>query len=322
MSRSTKTWVLALVCTAAIGSTAAVLARFQSQHRLGKPGLRLVDVPLLNEKGSPATSNSIALPERILDFDSKLWPVTEEELKALPRDTTYGRRIYTAKDGYQVQVSGVLMGTDRTSIHKPEFCLPSQGFQLGHRSQRFITIDRPHRYALPITRIDGVRDIRQADGRTVRQGAVYVYWFVSENRLSNDHFQRMWWLALDLVRTGELQRWAYLSVLGPCAPGDEDRTYARLEAMIQAMVPEFQLTTGPEASSAGGPMGFLPRGDGNLPPMAEAGGSLREVGNEDARLSGRDSPFATRHSAMAIRHSPFPVRLASARGANRDVEVR
>lgn len=297
MSAPRKVGVLALLCVAAIASTAVVLARFQSHRHLGKPGLRLVDVPLANEKGAPVTSNSIALPERVLDFDSKLWPVTEEELKALPRDTTYGRRVYTGKDGYQVQVSGVLMGTDRTSIHKPEFCLPAQGFQIGHRSQRFITIDRPHRYALPITRIDGVRSVRQPDGQTVRQGAVYVYWFVSENRLSNDHFQRMWWLALDLVRTGELQRWAYLSVLGPCAPGDEDRTYARLEAMIQAMVPEFQLTTGPSASPAGAPVGFIPPEGMAVPSVFE---SLKVAS------SGEGGPR---------------IRWADAR-ANRDVEVR
>jgi len=238
-------WVVGVACAALMAGAAGLLARFQSHHRLGKPGLVLVDLPLSNEKGEQVTTNSIGLPERVLEYGSKVWPVTAEELRALPRDTTYGRRLYAAPDGFQVQVSGVLMGTDRTSIHKPEYCLPSQGFQIQRRSQRTVVIDRPHRYGLPVTRLDGVREIRQPDGKTVRQGAVYVYWFVSENRLSNDHMQRMWWLALDLVRTGELQRWAYLSVLAGCAPGDEERAYARLETLIRQMVPEFQTTTGP-----------------------------------------------------------------------------
>ncbi|MEI2685814.1 MAG: hypothetical protein V9G14_05675, partial [Cypionkella sp.] len=96
---------------------------------------------------------------------------------------------------------------------------------------------------------DAVREVRQNNGEVVRHGAVYVYWFVSENRLSNDHIQRMSWLALDLVRTGELQRWAYIGCLAACHPGQEEATYRRLERLIQAIVPEFQTTAGPALSS-------------------------------------------------------------------------
>ncbi len=82
------------------------------------------------------------------------------------------------------------------------------------------------------------------NGTRTTQGAVYVYWFVSGTRLSNDHFQRMWWLATDLIRTGELQRWAYLGVLGACVPGQEDAAFQRLSEFIREIVPEFQTTTG------------------------------------------------------------------------------
>ena len=173
----------------------------------------------------------------------------------LPKDTTFGRRLYAAADGFQVQASGVMMGTDRTSIHKPEFCLPAQGFQIHRRTQSRLVIDRPHRYELPITRIDGSREVRRPDGKVIRQGAVYVYWFVSGNRLSNDHLERMWLLALDLVKTGELQRWSYMSLLGACPPGEEDRAFARLESLIRALVPEFQTATGPALGAEGAASG-------------------------------------------------------------------
>jgi len=219
-------------------------------HRLGKPGLRVVDVPLPGEDGKPATTNSVFLPERILDFQSSVQAVTKMELDWLPRDTTFGRRIYSAPDGFQSQVTCVLMGTDRTSIHKPEFCLPSQGFRILRSLRTEIAIEQPHRYSLPIMRLDAVREGRLESGQMARIGAVYVYWFVSENRLSNDHLQRMSWLALDLIRTGELQRWAYTGCLAVCPPGAEDAAYLRLEKLIQAIVPEIQLTTGPETSAA------------------------------------------------------------------------
>ncbi len=227
-----------------IAVAAATLLHFRSDQHLGSPGLRLTDLRLQDEQGTFVTTNSIFLPERVLDYGSELQAVQQVELKVLPPDTTFGRRLYqAASDGYQVQVSAVMMGTDRTSIHNPEFCLPSQGFQILARSDRRIVIEKPHRYELPVMRLDAAREVPDGKGGRVRQGAVYVYWFVSGSRLSNDHAQRMWWLALDLVRQGELGRWAYIGVLGACVPGQEDLAYARLESLIRQTVPEFQLTT-------------------------------------------------------------------------------
>jgi hypothetical protein len=47
--------------------------------------------------------------------------------------------------------------------------------------------------------------------------------------------------ALHLLRTGVLQRWAYVSYFSACEPGQEDATFARMEKLIAASVPEFQL---------------------------------------------------------------------------------
>lgn len=247
---STKSRTIAALCAVLIAGAALVLTRFRSHHRLGTPGLKLCEVALSDEKGKPATTNSLFLPEKILDYSSQLLPVTREELDWLPRDTTYGRRFYRAnRDGFLVQVSGVLMGTDRTSIHKPEYCLPAQGFHISRRTRQTLTIEKPVRYELPITRLDATREVQLENGTRTTQGAVYVYWFVSGSRLSNDHFQRMWWLASDLLRTGELQRWAYIGVLGVCAPGQQDQAFQRLEEMIREMVPEFQTTTAPAATA-------------------------------------------------------------------------
>ena len=41
--------------------------------------------------------------------------------------------------------------------------------------------------------------------------------------------------------TGVLQRWAYISYFTVCAPGEEDATFERMEKLIAASVPEYQL---------------------------------------------------------------------------------
>ena len=45
---------------------------------------------------------------------------------------------------------------------------------------------------------------------------LYVYWFVADNQLTPYHGERMWWMARDLIRTGVLQRWAYVSYFTAC----------------------------------------------------------------------------------------------------------
>jgi hypothetical protein len=81
-------------------------------------------------------------------------------------------------------------------------------------------------------------------GDQVEQRAVYVYWFVADGEVTASHNQRMWSMARHLLTRGELQRWAYISCLAYCLPGQEDDTYARMEELLKAAVPQFQLATG------------------------------------------------------------------------------
>ncbi len=281
--------IVGAVCLILMGGAAVVLHRLQHVQHLGRPGIRVVEVGVKDEKGDPASTNSLFLPEKVLDYRSTVEPITRVELDWLPQDTTFGRRRYqSGTDDFQVYVSGVLMGSDRTSIHKPEYCLPSQGFRILRRTQGYVRIHRPHPYDLPVTRIDALKQIRLPEGRVQEVGAVYVYWFVSESRLSNDHFERMWWLAVDLLRTGELQRWAYIGCLGLCAPGQQDAAFARVKSWVQAAVPEFQLTTGPVVAAS------------SPSPAAQADRS-REAGTAEGRLATSDPSPESPPEAVTLR---------------------
>jgi len=60
--------------------------------------------------------------------------------------------------------------------------------------------------------------------------------------------ERMWSMAKHLLKTGVLQRWAYVSCFAVCPPGSEEATFERMRQFIAASVPEFQLTPKPEAA--------------------------------------------------------------------------
>ena len=76
-------------------------------------------------------------------------PISEAEKTMLPGDTRIEKRLYTAPDGTWFLVSAVIGGKHKGSIHRPELCLPSQGFlmtdprttEAGGFVWRLITLD-------------------------------------------------------------------------------------------------------------------------------------------------------------------------------------
>jgi hypothetical protein len=165
----------------------------------------------------------------------------------LPRDTTYAQRRYTDTNGFGMLVNVVLMGADRTSIHKPEYCLKGSGWGDLEGETTSVRIEAPHAYDLPLMQLYSSKDVRLESGETIRVRGIYVYWFVADGELTATHGQRMWWMARDMLRTGVLQRWAYVSTFSVCMPGEEEATLSRMKSMIAAMVPQIQLATGPLA---------------------------------------------------------------------------
>lgn len=244
-------WLLLGLVLLLMSGSAALLLHLQSRQRLGEPGLKVTQEPIFDPDGKVAGTNSVFLPERVLEYSSQPEPVTPLELGWLPKDTIYGRRRYQAPDGFEMLVGVVLMGADRTSIHKPQYCLSGQGWSIDS-SESGITslrIEQPHAYDLPLMKLITTAFRDTPDGQKVRLRGIYVYWFVADGELTADHFQRMWWMARDLVCTGTLQRWAYVSCFSFCLPGQEETTFERMKHFIAAAVPQFQLTSGKGVSA-------------------------------------------------------------------------
>ena len=243
MNRQSK--VAFAVALALIASTAVALSRLQALQRLGTPGVKLIEHAVYREDGQTIGTNAVALPERVLNFESREHPIAKVVWNWLPKDTTYAQRFYQAPDGFSTMANVVLMGTDRTSIHDPKYCLAGQGFQTLKEEFDSVPIQEPHAYSLPVFKWTVQREATTPEGVKVPQSALYVFWFVADEQLTANHKERMWWMARDLITRGVLQRWAYVSCFSACAPGQEEATYARMREWIAAAVPQFQLAAGP-----------------------------------------------------------------------------
>jgi hypothetical protein len=236
--------ILFVVALAMIAATMMYLAGIRGSQRLGEPGVKVGEVPLYGANGAMIADHSVLLPDAVLGTQSKAEPITDAELTGLPRDTTFGRRRYLLGDDFKPLVTVVLMGTDRTSIHQPQYCLVGQGWTIDKTELVPIHIEKPYPYDLPAIKLTtsiSVADVYQIN--PIKRG-IYVYWFVSGDKIAADQGTRLWSIAKTMVEKRELERWAYISYFTPCLPGQEEATFARLERFIRASVPAFQVVAG------------------------------------------------------------------------------
>ncbi len=237
-------WIVLVAALALMASAAGLLKRAQANQHLGQPAVKASPIA-----GSPRLR--VELPREVPGYTSEWIEPDKLTLETLPQDTSFGTRRYVAADGFFTQVSVVLMGRDRTSIHKTEYCMQGMGWHIDRALSGPVKIhmDRPCPYDLPAMKYITSREMEMNGERRQVQG-IYVAWFVADNdEFTADHWQRMWWLARDLLKTGVLQRWALVSYFTVCMPGQEEATFERMKNLITTTAPEFLLVPRPKGTA-------------------------------------------------------------------------
>ena len=212
--------------------------QLQTRQTLGRPGVLAEP-----QAGSPRWR--IPLPEQVAGMTSQEVPAAEVELSALPADTSIGKRLYTATNGAPLLLQVVLMGRDRTSIHQPQYCLTGQGWLIEQTEEVRLPVAGPQPHKIPALKLTASKVFTTESGQRVPVRAIYVYWFVADGALTAHRSQRLRWMAEELLKTGTLQRWAYVACFAQCAPGEEDKAFARVKEFVAEAVPEFQRSPAP-----------------------------------------------------------------------------
>src|SRR5437773_62736 len=139
-----------------MAAAAVLLVELRAHPRLGRPGIKAESIP-----GSVVMK--IDLPEHVLDFNSTNLPESDVELGYFPKDTSYARRGYWKENSPGITATVLMMGGDRTSIHRPDYCLPGQGWNVDQKTIVTIPITGAG-YNLPVTKWIASRAIRAPDG--------------------------------------------------------------------------------------------------------------------------------------------------------------
>lgn len=124
--------------------------------------------------------------------------VSEGELKILPKDTRISKKMYESRSGAQFLASFVVGGVSRASIHRPELCLPSQGYVMSN--PRNFDVDGRPWHVIDIVR-PGAHSAMEA----------YTF-FNQEGFRTASHTRRIWRDVIDRSVLNRVDRWVMLTV--------------------------------------------------------------------------------------------------------------
>ena len=199
-------------------------------------------------KASPA-GISVKLPIWVDNWLGEDAEVSQKELDVLAEDTQFARKTYTSPAGDKIFVSIVLSGEDMSgSIHRPERCLPAQGWTLRDSSARNISLGASE--WLPATCLSNARIIQTKGNRHLTIQNLTYYWFVGYEQITPSHFVRTLIDVHDRIFHGYNQRWAYVTVAATVTQGiarperSEAETAAMIENFIVKLMPKLQQPNG------------------------------------------------------------------------------
>ncbi len=198
----------------------------------------------------PETGIQMNLPSTVGDFAGIPQEVSEAERIVLPDDTEFQKMLYSDAQGDSVNAQIVLAGAERRSIHRPELCLPGQGWTI--KSTETLRIDLPSGSKLPVTMLRISRPI-EVDGKTAELDSIYLYWFVGKDTVTASHLVRVLKTNLDVLLTNTNHRWAYViassTILDRFKPNgkNEAETLEMLEDFIQKIAPDIMKSEAPKA---------------------------------------------------------------------------
>ena len=167
------------------------------------------------------------------------------ERTQLPPDTEFAKMTYSTPAGMSVQVSIVLSGSEHRSIHRPQQCLPAQGFVIEGVDTVPVSVragrDLNVRVLTLARRLPGLSG-QEATG----QRTVFAYWFAAPGHETDSHLQRLGWMAIDRVLAGRNLRWADVAAATGLAPGEpREEAIARVVDFVAQLYPHIAVDEAP-----------------------------------------------------------------------------
>lgn len=192
------------------------------------------------------------LPHKISGYWGFPLDPTAAEKNGLPSDTEFARKMYESPEGDQIMCSIVLSGANKRSIHRPEACLPGQGWTI--RSGEILPIDFPDGQKLEVMNLTLSKPFELPNGVKKNLYSYYFYWFVGHDRMTPEHKARIFYTSWDRVFKQENHRWAYCIIHSKVTQGwglperDAAQTLEMMKNFTRDIAPTFLKSLAPRSN--------------------------------------------------------------------------
>jgi len=157
------------------------------------------------------------IPKKLGSWETHKLTETKEERATLAPDTQFSKAACVGSTSYfdtipnVAHVSIVLSGFDlANSIHRPERCMPAQGHEI-YQSEKLV-VDVKGDRQVPVRRLLSVQTTEdETTGLVSKNNTVTYYFFVGNQRITENHTRRTLFDIQDRLMKGEAQGWAYIS---------------------------------------------------------------------------------------------------------------
>ncbi len=146
----------------------------------------------------------------------------------LPEDTRILKRNYSRGDGEMLAISVVVSGKSRLSIHRPEMCLPGQGFQI--LSTKVRTLDLGQGRTLRVNVVQAARTGERPIG--------FLYWFVNPRRETTSHWARIFSDVWARCVHNRVNRWCMVTVFST-QPLEDPETLRMIAPFLGEWYPQM-----------------------------------------------------------------------------------
>lgn len=185
--------------------------------------------------GTAEPGIQLSLPLRFQGYEGQAFDMTANERSVLDEGVELSRIFYASPDARRVLATVIVGGPGKRTLHRPEVCLPGQGWIISSSSNVPIVLAGGQTVTVTLLRL--FRDATKDQGRRIRVRALNFYWYIgSDGSTRPDYYGHIAKGYQDAILRNLNHRWSMVSFFVPVSErpiGSED-PFGELKALEDA----------------------------------------------------------------------------------------
>ncbi len=188
-------------------------------------------------KGLSRPGLTMELPVMVDQFYGQEMPMSAQERAVFEEGVDLVRRRYVNLQDQAILGTLVMSGPVTQSLHRPEVCLPGQGWQIAE--QRRVTIRPPDAEPFEASMLRLFREVELPDGRRVRVRGYNIFWYTGYGVSTADYQQHIVITHRDAIFRNVRHRWGMSSFFLEMPPSLDDESNPMQDVAATSLLMEF-----------------------------------------------------------------------------------